>query len=152
MHAVQGVARPGELLAEGGRVPGVRAEGLDVAAVLARRDEVIHDLDDSVQVPWLEERGVSWFAGAESSTARGASVSATTCSRPAGRRDRDRERRRDAADPGAEGGASVGKPEATTAKEAPESLVILGGGVVGVKLAQAWASLGTGAVVEGAPG
>ena len=36
-----------------------------------------------------------------------------------------------------------GNREATTAKEAPESLVILGGGVVGVELAQAWASLGT---------
>ena len=35
---------------------------------------------------------------------------------------------------------------------APESLVILGGGVVGVELAQAWSSLGTKAVLlEGAP-
>ena len=41
--------------------------------------------------------------------------------------------------------------EATTAKAAPESLVILGGGVVGVELAQAWSSLGTRVtVVEGA--
>ncbi len=43
--------RPGDLLAETKRVPGIRTDGLDVSAVLARRDEVIHDLDDSSQVP-----------------------------------------------------------------------------------------------------
>ena len=43
--------------------------------------------------------------------------------------------------------------EATTASAAPESLVILGGGVVGVELAQAWASLGSRVtVVEGSRG
>ena len=42
--------RPGELLAEVRRIPGVREAvtgDLDVRAVLERRDEVIHDLDDS---------------------------------------------------------------------------------------------------------
>ena len=33
--------------------------------------------------------------------------------------------------------------EATTAKEVPERLAILGGGVVGVEMAQAWSSLGS---------
>ena len=33
--------------------------------------------------------------------------------------------------------------EATTAKSAPESLVVLGGGFVGVELAQAWRTLGS---------
>ena len=56
--------RPGELLAEARRVPGVPVgDGLDVAAVLARRDEVIHDGDDSSQLPWLEERGVTLVRG-----------------------------------------------------------------------------------------
>jgi dihydrolipoamide dehydrogenase len=36
-----------------------------------------------------------------------------------------------------------GSREATAAKEVPESLVVLGGGVVGVELAQAWARLGS---------
>src|SRR5947207_11835328 len=47
--------RPDEALAEARRLPGAReAAGgeLDVEAVLHRRDEVVHDLDDSVQVPW----------------------------------------------------------------------------------------------------
>jgi len=44
-----------------------------------------------------------------------------------------------------------GNREATTATKAPASLVILGGGVVGVELAQAWSSLGTDVVLlEGA--
>ncbi len=50
--------RPAEALAEAHRVPGatqaVTGE-LDVDAVLRRRDEVIHDLDDSRQLPWLED-------------------------------------------------------------------------------------------------
>ena len=55
--------RPGELAAEARRVPGVATGPLDVDAVLDRRDEVVHDLDDSSQVPWLEERGVSLVRG-----------------------------------------------------------------------------------------
>ena len=145
--------RPGELLAEVGRVPGLRAEGLDVAAVLARRDEVIHDRDDSSQVPWLEDRGV-------------------TLVRAHGRLDGERRVQVDddvlvarqavvvatgsgPAMPPISGLAEArpwGNREATTATKAPERLVILGGGVVGVELAQAWSSLGTEVVLlEGAP-
>jgi len=58
--------RPAEALAEVRRVPGA-AEAvtgeLDVQAALRRRDEVIHDLDDSGQLPWLEERGIDLFRG-----------------------------------------------------------------------------------------
>src|SRR5882757_2903785 len=56
--------RPAGVLTEARRVPGVPVEEdskLDPAAVLARRDEVIHDRDDSVQLPWLEERGIELF-------------------------------------------------------------------------------------------
>src|ERR671938_1218936 len=51
--------RPQEALDETHRIPGAAeaATGdLDVAAVLRRRNEVVHDLDDSAQVPWLEAR------------------------------------------------------------------------------------------------
>ncbi len=76
--------RPGELLAEVRRIPGV-AEAvtgdLDAQAVLRRRDEIIHDLDDSGMVPWLEDaqlhRGPRHRAG---STASAGWWWATTCS------------------------------------------------------------------------
>ena len=51
--------RPAELLAETRRVPGLPVgDELDVDRILARRDEVIHDLDDCGQLPWLEKRGI----------------------------------------------------------------------------------------------
>ncbi len=145
--------RPGELLGEVGRVPGLRAEGLDAEAVLARRDEVIHELDDSSQVPWLEERGVTLVrgharldgerrvrVGDELLEARRAVVVATGSGPvmpPI---------------PGLAEARPWGNREATTAKAVPETLVILGGGVVGVELAQAWSSLGSRVtVLEGAP-
>src|SRR5919106_3072531 len=58
--------RPAEVLAEVRRVPGAAeavAGELDPEAALARRDEVIHDLDDSTQLPWLEERGIELVRG-----------------------------------------------------------------------------------------
>src|SRR6202012_2377810 len=55
--------RPGELLAEDRRVPGVPTGELDAEKVLARRDQVIHDLSDSSQLPWLEDRGITLYRG-----------------------------------------------------------------------------------------
>lgn len=58
--------RPGHLLAEARRVPGVAEAvtgAVDVQAVLARRDEVIHDLDDSAQTPWLDKLGIDLVRG-----------------------------------------------------------------------------------------
>src|SRR3954447_10681578 len=85
--------RPAQALAEVRRVPGAAeaATGeLDVQAVLDRRDEVIHHLDDSSQIPWLEERQIRLVraagvitgerevsAGADVLTARNAVVVAT---------------------------------------------------------------------------
>jgi len=140
--------RPGELLAEARRVPGVAAaagaERLDPEAVLARRDEVIHDLDDSGQLPWLEERGIELFrgegqlsgerrvtVGERELVARRAVVVATGSG---------------AAMPPIDGLDSVptwNNREATTSKRVPQSMVILGGGPVGSELAQAWSTLGT---------
>src|ERR1700710_1532253 len=58
--------RPYEALAEVKRIPGA-AEAvtgtLDVAAALARRDEVIHDLSDDAQLPWLEDRKITLIRG-----------------------------------------------------------------------------------------
>ena len=62
----KGLLRPGELLAEVRRVPGAAEAvtgALDADAVLRRRDEIIHDLDDSAQLPWLEQRGIALRRG-----------------------------------------------------------------------------------------
>ncbi len=139
--------RPGELLAEVRRQPGVREAvtgELDAAAVLARRDEVIHDLDDASQLPWLEQRAValvrargrldgerSVVVGDDVLTARRAVVVATGSSALVPPIDGLRE-----AEPWT-------NRQATTAKQVPARLAILGGGVVGVELAQAWSTLGS---------
>jgi pyruvate/2-oxoglutarate dehydrogenase complex dihydrolipoamide dehydrogenase (E3) component len=139
--------RPGELLAEARRIPGVREAvtgDLDVRAVLDRRDEIIHGLDDSHMEPWLEDRGVTIVrapgrldgerrvqAGDETLVARRAVIVATGSSTlipPI---------------PGLDDIKPWTNREATTAKEVPERLVILGGGVVGVEMAQAYTSFGS---------
>jgi dihydrolipoamide dehydrogenase len=138
--------RPADVLAEAKRIPGVpTGDGqLDSQAVLDRRDEVVHDLDDSVQLPWLEERDIDLFRGGarfdgerrvlvgdERLMAEKAVVVATGSK---------------AAMPPIDGLDEVeawNNRTATSAKHVPESMIVLGGGPVGSELAQAWASLGT---------
>jgi pyruvate/2-oxoglutarate dehydrogenase complex dihydrolipoamide dehydrogenase (E3) component len=136
--------RPIELAREVARVPGISAAPLDVAAVLARRDEVIHDLDDSGQLPWLEARGVTLVrghgtiagerqivVGDETLAARRAVIIATgsTPSIP------------DV--PGLRASNPWTTRDATTSRHVPERLAILGGGVAGVELAQIYVGLGS---------
>jgi pyruvate/2-oxoglutarate dehydrogenase complex dihydrolipoamide dehydrogenase (E3) component len=139
--------RPADVLGEARRLPGVPVDAgakLDPRAILDRRDEVVHDLDDSVQLPWLEERGIDLYRGAGRLdgerrllvgdavlTARKAVIVATGSG---------------AAMPPIPGLDTVepwNNRQATLAKEAPESMIVLGGGPVGSELSQAWASLGT---------
>jgi dihydrolipoamide dehydrogenase len=138
--------RPADVLAEAERVPGVPTGNgeLEPQAVLDRRDEVVHNLDDSAQLPWLEEREIDLFRGDarfdgerrvvvddEALVAERAVVVATGSK---------------AAMPPIEGLDQVkawNNRTATTAKQVPESMIVLGGGPVGSELAQAWASLGT---------
>jgi dihydrolipoamide dehydrogenase len=146
--------RPGELLAEARRVPGVSQAvtgDLDPAAVLARRDEVIHNLDDSGQLPWLEQRGIEVFRGegrldgercvvvGDARLRAGTAVVVATGS--------------SAAMPPIDGLDSVGawnNRDATTAKSVPAGMIVLGGGPVGSELAQAWSTIGTAVtLVEG---
>jgi pyruvate/2-oxoglutarate dehydrogenase complex dihydrolipoamide dehydrogenase (E3) component len=139
--------RPAELLAEVARVPGARdavTGDVDVPAALARRDEVIHELDDAVQMPWLEDRKITLVRGQ-------------------GRLDGERSVRvgdahltaRRAVVIAVGGGAAIPpvpglrelapwtNRQATTAAEVPGRLTVLGGGAVGCELAQAWRSLGS---------
>jgi pyruvate/2-oxoglutarate dehydrogenase complex dihydrolipoamide dehydrogenase (E3) component len=140
--------RPAEAVDEARRIPGA-AEAisgqLDVEAVLNRRDEVIHNGDDSSQLPWLSDRGVEVVRGGAHITgertvmvgdddelvARKAVVVATGS---------------DALIPPIDG-LREAQPwtnrEITTTHSVPERLLILGGGVVGVEMAQAFASFGS---------
>src|SRR4051812_24879244 len=58
--------RPYEALEEVRRIPGA-AEAvtgdLDVDAVLERRTEIIHGLDDESMLPWLDDQGIELFRG-----------------------------------------------------------------------------------------
>jgi pyruvate/2-oxoglutarate dehydrogenase complex dihydrolipoamide dehydrogenase (E3) component len=137
--------RPADVLAEAKRIPGVpTGHGeLDPQAVLDRRDEVIHDEDDSGQLPWLEEHGIDLIrgdarfegerrvrVGDQILVAERAIVVATGSK---------------AAMPpidGLDGIKAWNNRDATTAKQVPASMIVLGGGPVGSELAQAWASLG----------
>jgi pyruvate/2-oxoglutarate dehydrogenase complex dihydrolipoamide dehydrogenase (E3) component len=143
----KGLLRPGELLAEVRRIPGVREAvtgELDAAAVLKRRDEIIHDQDDTTQLPWLEKKGIALVrghgrldgerrvrVGDEVLEARRAVVVCTGSGAIVPPIDGLRE-----AEP-------WNNRQATTAKSVPERLPILGGGVVGVEMAQAWSTLGS---------
>ena len=139
--------RPAAVLNEARRVPGAAEAltgSLDAGAALARRDEVIHGLDDSSQLPWLQDRGIELLRGSarldgerrvvvgdDVLVAREAVILAggSTASMPP--------------IPGlAEAGAWSNR-QITTAQEVPARLLILGGGVVGVEMAQAWASFGS---------
>jgi pyruvate/2-oxoglutarate dehydrogenase complex dihydrolipoamide dehydrogenase (E3) component len=138
--------RPAQLLAEVRRVPGARetvTRALDPAIVLSRRDEVIHDLDDASQLPWMRDREIKLYrgharlegerkvrVGDEVLEARSAVVVAVGSG---------------AAIPPVAGLRQIAawtNRQATTAMAVPERLTVLGGGAVGCELAQAWASLG----------
>lgn len=148
--------RPAQALAEARRVPGAAqaaAGSLDVDAVLARRDEVIHDLDDSAQEPWLRERSIALLRGhARLVGERALEVDGRAV---AARRAVVLAPGSAAAVPPIPGLAEAGawtNREATTAAAVPESLVVLGGGPVGVEMADAYASLGAAVtLVEAAP-
>ncbi|WP_073375365.1 dihydrolipoyl dehydrogenase family protein [Nocardiopsis flavescens] len=143
--------RPGELLIEARRIPGA-AEAVtgtvDVDAVLRRRDDLVARgedgaLHDDGQLPWLEERGIVLFRGRGRLVGeRRVAVGGTEL----------RARRAvvlaggtRAALPPIDGLADA-RPwtnrEATTAREVPESLIVVGGGVVGAEMSQAYRSLG----------
>ncbi|MDA8311509.1 MAG: NAD(P)/FAD-dependent oxidoreductase [Actinomycetota bacterium] len=147
--------RPGHALAAALRVAGARqavSGSLDVAAVLDRRDRFAGGWEDGGQVAWLEGariglvRGHGRLAGerlvevedahgTRSLTARQAVVIATG-SVPAL-----------PPVPGLADAHPWTTKDATAAKELPRRLFVLGGGVAGCELSQAWASLGSAVTV-----
>jgi pyruvate/2-oxoglutarate dehydrogenase complex dihydrolipoamide dehydrogenase (E3) component len=152
------LVRPGDVLAAAGRVPGaaeaVRGE-IDVAAAFAQRDYMTASWSDDGQVRWLADIGATLVRGTgrlvgervvevtsrdstERLEARRAVVVATGTSPVL---------------PPIDGLADVvawTNREATEASSVPDRLLVLGGGPVGVELAQAYSRLGsTVTVVEG---
>ncbi len=144
--------RPGEVLEVARRLPAVAAAvtgPLDVDRALRSRDVFSSDWDDKYQVQWVESigadvvRGWGRLAGdkrvevhqADHSTltfeARKAVVVATGSTPvipPI---------------PGLDEIRSWTSRDATSAQAVPRRLLVLGGGVVGVEMAQAWKRLGT---------
>jgi dihydrolipoamide dehydrogenase len=121
--------------------------------VFARRDEIVHDLDDSSQLPWLADRGVTLvrghgrFAGEravavgdetlEASRAVIVATGTTALIPPV---------------PGLREAQPWTNRHATTGHTVPGRLIVLGGGPVGCELAQAYHSFGARVtVVEGGP-
>jgi pyruvate/2-oxoglutarate dehydrogenase complex dihydrolipoamide dehydrogenase (E3) component len=154
--------RPGDVLAAAQRVPGAResvVSGVNAAAALAWRDEMTSGWDDSGQVRWLDESGVTLVRG----RARLAGERAVTVDAGNGSSVRLEARRAVIV---ATGSSAVTPPipglrdirtwdnrMGTAAKDVPRRLLVLGGGAVGVELAQAWKRLGADevTVVELAP-
>ncbi|MCW2748875.1 MAG: pyruvate/2-oxoglutarate dehydrogenase complex, dihydrolipoamide dehydrogenase component [Nocardioidaceae bacterium] len=122
---------------------------VDVAAVLRHRDEVTSHWDDAGQVSWLESAGISFVRGHGRITgAKTVSVTATD-----GTVTHLTARHAVAVSTGTAAllppipGLVEAKPwtsrEATAASSIPKRLAVLGGGVVAVEMATAYARLGS---------
>jgi len=145
--------RPGDAIAAAHQAPGAREAvdgALDVRQALAWRDFMVADWDDAGQVAWLDDKGIELLRGdgrivgvgrmevdgVAHTTER---IVVATGSEPVfppvpGLADLD--------------GVWTNR-EATGVKELPERLIVLGGGPVGVELAQAFVRMGVWvAVVE----
>ncbi|MGP6178297.1 dihydrolipoyl dehydrogenase family protein [Microbacterium sp. A196] len=140
--------RPAQALRAAQHVQGVIGGELDPAGVLARRDSFTSNWSDAGQVKWLESAGIDLARGhgritgprevtvtAEDGTTRiltakhAVAISTGT----------------DASIPPIPGLIEASpwtSREATSAQEIPASLAIIGGGVVGIEMATAYAGLG----------
>lgn len=144
--------RPGTALHGAQTTPGAReavTQTLDAAAVLERRNYFTSNWQDDSQVSWVKDTGIelvrghAWLTGPKSVEVAGLdgtqhllrarhAVVLATGSAPNS--------------PPIEGLQDVqvwGTREATSASEVPERLTVLGGGVAGAELAQAFARLGS---------
>ncbi|MDE3206019.1 MAG: NAD(P)/FAD-dependent oxidoreductase [Acidobacteriota bacterium] len=144
--------RPGDVLAAARRVPGAAGSvtgGADPLATFATRDSFAGHWDDQGQVPWLVERGIELVRG----TGRLAGESAVVVAQ------RDGTTRHlvattavviatgtRAARPPIAGLAEAGpwdNRDITATSKVPGRLLVIGGGVIGCEMAQAFRRLGT---------
>lgn len=122
--------------------------GLDVRAVLARRDSFTNDWSDDGQVKWLDSAGIDLVRGHGRLTAE---REVTVTDADGGERVLKARHAvaistgSDAVIPEIDGLVEASpwtSREATSAQEIPVSLAIIGGGVVAVEMATAYAGLG----------
>jgi pyruvate/2-oxoglutarate dehydrogenase complex dihydrolipoamide dehydrogenase (E3) component len=140
--------RTGHAVAAVRRLPGTTA-GFEPAAVLARRDRFTHDWNDESQVQWAQGAGITVLRGharitgvktvavtgtpaADATLTARHAVVVSTGSAPV-----------TPPVPGIDTVRTWTSREATSAKEIPARLGVLGGGVVGCELAQAFRRLGS---------
>lgn len=150
--------RAGAALAAAVDVPGALpaasgARRVDVAAVLRRRDEIVHEWNDAGQVQWLQDAGIELVRGHGRLTGE----REVTVARDGADAARLRARYAVAVCTGSAAllpdipGLADARPwtsrEATAVQQLPESLVILGGGVVACEMATAYASFGVAVTV-----
>jgi dihydrolipoamide dehydrogenase len=134
------------------RVDGARQAvtgDLDVTAVLSRRDSFVHDWDDGSQADWLESAGIELLRG----TGRLSGEREVTVTTPDGETTTHQARHAVAICTGSASrlpdipGLADVEPwtsrDATSTKSVPESLAIIGGGVVAAEMATAFAGFGT---------
>jgi dihydrolipoamide dehydrogenase len=155
------LVRPGDVLAAARRVPGAApaiTDGVDADATFATRNQITGNWDDSGALPWLTERDIEIVRGAgrltgprmvevEPSTGEPRRLEATravvvatgtTPSLPP--------------IPGLAEARPWNNRDITSAERVPPRLLVLGGGAVGVEMAQAFRRLGAEVtVVEVAP-
>jgi pyruvate/2-oxoglutarate dehydrogenase complex dihydrolipoamide dehydrogenase (E3) component len=139
--------RPNEALTEARRIPGAAeaATGqLDVAAMFARRDDVVHHLEDSSYLPGFESEGIALVRGSarldgdrrvragNDVLVAGKAVIVATGTDP-----------RIPPIEGLREAEPWTNRELTTHETVPARLAILGGGSVGAEMAQAWCTLGS---------
>ncbi|HEX7247246.1 MAG TPA: NAD(P)/FAD-dependent oxidoreductase [Actinomycetota bacterium] len=153
--------RPGDVVASVRRVPGA-SEALtgeiDVTAAFAQRTYMTSDWSDDGQIPWLDSKGIELVRG-HGRLAGERTVEVTTA---------DGVRRLNAsravvvatgttpASPPIPGLAEAGawdNRQATSATSLPRRFLVLGGGPIGVEMAQAFHRLGSEqvTVIEGGP-
>jgi dihydrolipoamide dehydrogenase len=135
--------RPAEVTSEAARVAGVERPGRHWSEVAAYRDFMIRNLDDTKQVEGYRAEGVDVYKGeAEIDGPGRVRVGVRTLST-------DRiivATGSDTAVPPIDGLAEAGfwtNRQATTVSELPGSVIVLGGGPVGVELAQFFARFGS---------
>jgi len=155
--------RPGDVIAAARRAPGAAEAitgSIDVAAALAQRDYMTSDLSDRTQTPWLDSGGIELFRGhGRLAGERSVGVEMADGSgvqRLIARRAVVMSVGSTALIPPIEGLGDASpwtNVEATAVKEIPRRFLVLGGGAVGIELAQAFRRLGSEevTVVEGGP-